>query len=486
MQAQAKYDYYWPLGKDQVIGPEFGALEFDFSKKPFTPDIRTGGLEFDRNSASICDKDGNLLFYTNGREVADKLHRIMPNGQDINKGTYLEEFWSSGGYPGRQDIIILPDPSNLKGYYIIHKPRSRDTISNENFSEIIQYSYVDMDMNQGFGDVEEKNVVFHLDSLLWSYLTVIGHYNRKDWWIMNPLEGNKGYVKYLLSTDGIQYSSTQIIGPVFHSQASAAGDAKFSPDGTKYAYFNIRDGLHVYDFDRETCELSNYRGLPPLDLEALKFATCEWSPNSRYVYIAISDSLWQVDTYENQLEDGRVFIAEYNRVSDPTSTAFFMSALGPDCRIYIRPGSSSFSFHVIHKPDEAGLACDFVQQALKLPSISARGSFPNFPRFRVDEEEKCDPTITSLFGEDILWRRDLTTYPNPMTDRLYVEIPEQTLGQLYVMDMQGQVLMYETNVRSNSFEMDVSGLPAGIYQVEFLPEVNKERVVYSTKMIKID
>ncbi len=489
-QAQAKYDYYWAFGKDQLLGPEFQALEFDFTIEPFEPKIRDSGLDFDRNNASICDANGNLLFYTNGRAVADRMHRTMPNGEDINAGAYLDEFWMNRGYPGRQDITILPDPADDGGYYIIHKPLSYDSISGFGFLEEIWFSYVNMDENDGYGDVIQKNVLFHQDSLLWSYLTVISHANGEDWWIMNPSIINEGnlYFKYLLTENGIEEYPTQSIGPPFHSygNSSASGDAKFSPDGTKYAFFNHYDGLLLYDFDRETGLLSNIRTIEYTEPDNAEFATCEWSPNSRFLYLAERDTLWQVDTYENDIEETRVFIAEYDGERDPLRTTFFMSALGPDCRIYIRPGSSSNSFHVIHKPDELGIACDFVQQAIKLPSISARGSFPNFPRFRVDEEEKCDPGIVSLFGEDIYWRRDLTTYPNPMTDILYVELPDQTRGHIYVVDMNGQVMKYEEDVLSDTYTMDVSGLPLGMYSVEFVPSDNKERVVYTNKVVKVE
>ena len=65
MLAQNKQDYYWPFGTDQGRNePGVQAIEFDFSKLPFEPEQRNGGLEFDQNNASICDKDGNLLFYT--------------------------------------------------------------------------------------------------------------------------------------------------------------------------------------------------------------------------------------------------------------------------------------------------------------------------------------------------------------------------------------------------------------------------------------
>ena len=107
LYAQNKQDYYWPFGKDQGIELGVQATEFDFNKRPFEPEQRNGGLEFDRNNASICDKDGNLLFYTNGCAVANREHQVMPHGDSLNYGYYFQTWWlddCGNGYPGGQDI----------------------------------------------------------------------------------------------------------------------------------------------------------------------------------------------------------------------------------------------------------------------------------------------------------------------------------------------------------------------------------------------
>lgn len=487
-EAQNKRDYYWPFGKDQVSGQEFGAVEIDFSKLPLEVSVRSEGLEFDQNNASICDKEGNLLFYSNGCAVANRLHEVMPNGEDINAGDFFEGPWRGdcgNGYPGRQNITILPDPAYSEGYYITTVPTSTDSVTFESVIDKIQYSYVDMTLDGGLGDVVEKNVVFHDGEILSSYLTSIAHENGRDWWIINPVFPS-GYLVYLLDENGISLSSIQgdHVWDDFYS--SSSGDARFSPDGTKYALFNRWDNVLIYDFDRSSGQLSNKREVGWREANQGVFTSCEWSPNSRFLYVMQYDSLSQLDTWAEPLEDGLEFIDEWNGAVDPVRMFFQKSALGPDCRIYIRPGSSSFSFHVINKPDEKGMACDFVQQAIRLPYATAVGSFPNFPRFRVDEEDKCDPTITSIFGDNVFWKRDLTAYPNPMTDRLYVDLPEQKRGQLYIMDMQGQVLILKTEVLADNYELDVSDLPARMYSVEFVPDDNKEKVVYMSKVVKVE
>ncbi|MBK8698049.1 MAG: hypothetical protein IPN29_00010 [Saprospiraceae bacterium] len=75
-----------------------------------------------RNNASISDKDGNLLLFTNGCSVSNKNHEVMPNGDSLNAGTWFDKYWKScaAGYPGAQDVMLLPDPGNDKGYTLFH------------------------------------------------------------------------------------------------------------------------------------------------------------------------------------------------------------------------------------------------------------------------------------------------------------------------------------------------------------------------------
>ena len=480
--SQQSQDYYWPLGNRST--PEIGSRgsEFDFTVKPFSPATRTGDLQMDMMNASICDADGNLLFYTNGCAVANRNHKIMPEGDSINAGPFLTEFWRedcSLGYPGIQDIMILPDPGHDSGHYIIHKPITLKA-GETNTVDTLQYTYVDMTLDNGLGDVTEKNVNIEEQWLVSSYLSSITHSNGKDYWLLNPVFPT-GYMVWLLDAEGIKYVKTEA-GPKWDEWTGSSGDARFSPDGTKYAKFNQFDGLHLYDFDRSDATLSNERHIPWRRPESGIIGSFEWSPNSRFLYPMRADTLWQLDTEAEPLEDGLVFIAEK---TDSEVPWFQRSALGPDCRIYVRQLSSHEYMNVIHKPDEPGVACDFQQMGIKLPRITGIGTFPNVPRFRVDEEDKCDPSIVSIVGETVWWRRDLEVYPNPASTQVTVALPDQQQGRLYIMDMSGVVVQDHIAVRSDKI-LDVSGLVSGTYSVEFLPEDNEDRVVYTRKVVVVE
>jgi hypothetical protein len=144
------------------------------------------------------------------------------------------------------------------------------------------------------------------------------------------------------------------------------------------------------------------------------------------------------------------------------------------------------TYHVINKPDELGAACDFVQNGIVMPYYNG-GSMPNFPRFRVDEVEKCDPTIVSVFGDYVWYRREIKVWPNPSSGLFNIELPDGGAGKLVVTNINGQVL-FEKDVSNiiKDERIDITKYPVGRYNIEFYPESkSKERVFYGGQVVKV-
>ena len=487
--AQNKQDYVWIFSNDTEATEGNEAYGFDFTKDQHLKSLQgLVPIEIAGLNASICDKEGNLLMYSNGCKVIDKNHNIMPNGRNLNNGDYFEMIGDScfNGYLGKQDIIILPDPGDENGYYVLHKPIIYFPNQDIDHREL-RFSYVDLNLNDGNGQVTEKNVVISDESeLFYNYLTAIKHFNQRDWWIINPIYGSNEYLIFLLDQNGFSIPQKQSIGPGFHWNASGSGTAVFSPDGNSYAYFNKDDNLLLYDFDRSNGNLSNLKQLTLKTNGPIvgNLSTVEFSPNSRFLYIGVRDSLWQVDTQEEQLEDGVELIDVWDGTQDPFATTFTLMALAPNCKIYMASGSSTNTYHVINSPNEKGKDCDFVQHGIKLPYTSSLGNMPNFPRFRVDDDEKCDPNIGSVFGETVFYRRDLSVFPNPVTDNLTIEIPDNKLGKLFVFDMKGQLVWQSESRLQDIKKVDLSFLEAGQYSVEFVPDNNTDHLIWTKQIVK--
>jgi hypothetical protein len=495
LPAQSKQDYFWVMGyQTNFAGSGANGFSFDFRQQPMDIAYANPELGFDSNNASICDGEGGLLFCTNGQAVMNRHLQVMPNGDSINAGRWQELFWPNPfrGYPGAQDVLALPDPGYGQGYYLLHKARVYYPSIVD--STEIRASYVDMALDGGLGDVVYKNEYFYEGKdLLAGYLSAVRHANGQDWWVLQPALGDSLIYTFLVDDSGIAMAGAQNSFQFFNQfRSSASGTAKFSPDGTKYALYNYYDQLHIYDFDRETGALSNHQKIhvfPPeeIDIDQIRFSSVEWSPNSRFVYTATWLELHQVDTWADDPQSAVQLIDTYNGTQDPFPTTFFLMAQGPDCRIYMTSTSSAYSMHVINKPDELGTACDFVQNGIVLPHAHGSG-LPNFPRFRVDEDEKCDPAISSVFGAPVYYRRPLEVFPNPSRGHFQVVLPEGFgRGRLSVLAPSGQrLLSRQVGPDGGTEAIDLSGLPSGTYFIELHPEDGRERVLYGQQVVKVD
>jgi hypothetical protein len=485
-----KEDYIWIMGADKSFSIYNGYL-FDFNNPPMEVQEHDNNIGLGQANTSICDKDGNLLMYMNGCAVMNRNFEMMENGDSLSYDIWWEVFNKDcdRGFNGLQDNIILQAPSNKDLYYILHKPKIYNG-NGQRDSLPIWYSKVNISKNNGLGEVIEKNVILdNSTNFVSSYLTAIKHANGVDWWILQPVSDDSLFHIYSLTDEGVVLDT--ILNSEYYfanGMTSSSGTAKFSPDGTKYALYNDDSGILLYDFDRETGILSFNERIITYDTPGLGiFSSVEWSPNSRFIYTATSTKLHQVDLWEENIqEDGVRLIDTYNGTQDPFSTTFNFMAQAPDCKIYMCPTSGTNSYHVIHRPNELGTACYFVQNGLKLPHVSNFGGMPNFPRFRVDEEDKCDPMLTSVFGNAVYYRKDLNVYPSPSSGRYTVYIPDEfNKGTMTILNLDGHIIrQQEISFRTMSIEVDITSFPSGYYNVELHPDGNKKRVFWGVQVMK--
>jgi hypothetical protein len=110
------------------------------------------------SNASVSDEGGNLLFYSNGCDVKNANHEIMPNGEGLNPGSIYNDNCPDGGYTS-DGLIILPSSNDSNKYYIFHQAYEVYNESPYVRTNRLYYSIVDMTLDNGMGDVTTKNQV---------------------------------------------------------------------------------------------------------------------------------------------------------------------------------------------------------------------------------------------------------------------------------------------------------------------------------------
>src|SRR5215831_18428293 len=241
--------------------------------------IRNSSMFTNEGCATINDKNGQLLFYTDGITVWNRLHQVMVNGTGL-----LGHFSSS------QSAIVVPKPLTPNIYYVF----TVDAM--ENASNGFNYSIVDMTLQSGLGEVIQKNIPLIQDTCL-EKITAIKNCNGKDVWvIVHPWRGNQ-FKSFLVTSAGISTSPviSNVGTPANIDFTNAAGCMKASPDGKKLAaayerYFTM-DFVEVYDFNAQTGIISNpvfIQGTSPpggIGDDEGQYGV-EFSPNNKLLYVS--------------------------------------------------------------------------------------------------------------------------------------------------------------------------------------------------------
>jgi hypothetical protein len=466
--AQEKHDYNWMLGYG-TNSPQnlFGGTQISFNSDPI--EVSFFNVPFYLFShAGMSDKDGNLLFYSNGCQVANREHQIMPNGDGINPGPTHDSNCKSG-YPTWQGNLMLPWPASDNKYFYFHMRKSGDAIKDD-----LLYSVIDMDLAGGMGDVGAIKNQQVIDDSLSDILTAVRHGNGRDWWVLVPknYHGGNSYYRLLLNPNGI--SGPYVQPPVGENQSYKdwSGQAAFSPDGSWYARANPHNELHLFRFDRCTGLLSQPRKLtlPDPDLYACGVA---FSPNSQRLYVTTGLMLFQYDLTKPNVEATRVLVGEYDGF-DVTgfATTFFQMMLAPNGKIYMTGTSGVNVMHTIHNPDALGLACDFRQHDLVLPA-RIMWQVPNFPHFRLYDLSGSPCDTLGINGSVATGESErekemqVVLWPNPAQESCTVELSGGEgirEGRWALYGSTGQeILAGVWPAGQRTFRLDFSGQARGVY-----------------------
>lgn len=380
-----RHDNVWLMGYDSYgTSTDWGGTRIDFTTNPPEITREDRQMDFNGTNASISDVNGNLLFYTNAYYIANALNDTMPGGKKLNPDpTALQD-------RNVQGVLILPAPGNDSKYYVIHNMSTFDPTP-YSFHQVYRclYSIVDMQGNNGLGEVTQVNRLLLKDTLCHGKLTACKHANGRDWWILIPKWNSAVYFTFLLTPTGLESHGTQLIG---EAPISSLGQAVFSPDGAKYVKHNTvgsKGGwLDIYDFDRCSGMLSNYQAKY---FDTAGTSGVAISPNSKYLYLSDGDVLYQYDLTAADVISSEVLIGKYDGYLSPLPTFFFLLQLAPDGKLYMNSAATVNTLHVVHDPDLPGAASRFEQHGVQLPTLN-NWSMPNFPNYRLGplDGSPCD------------------------------------------------------------------------------------------------
>ena len=417
VEAQELRDYNWQMGSRTYGDTVPGSLEFNFNngKLHVSAIFREAGMF--TTSASVASGEGAIQLYTNGCNLYDSQNRIIEGGEELNPGVaYDAQCSSANGYASPEGAIFLNIGDSIIMLY--HTGVEYATNPLDVFVNVLYETKVVHHGLDSFS-VIQKNKPIVEDTLVGGLLEATKSIS-DGWWLITHRRSDNLYYKLRISEENVDVN-TQRIGVPSTRNSDGSGQAAFSPDGSKYAYYSRDEQLFLMDFDRQTGELSNFKQIHVVDSGNIG-GVC-FSPNSRYLYVSSQLDLYQVDTEAEDIQtDGIIHIDHYDGFLAPLPTTFYLMQLGPDCRIYMIPNNGVDVMHVIHHPDRRGTACEFEQHGIQLPVYNSI-SLPNFPNYRLDVGPPCDSSITTGLADVFPAPLEARVWPNPAVDHLQVSIP---------------------------------------------------------------
>mgnify|MGYP000857962098 CR=1 FL=1 len=409
--------------------------------------VDNGQLSTNEGCSSISDTNGNLLFYSDGTTVWNQNHAVMQNGTGL-----------FGDSSSTQSAIIVPKPDDINIYYIFTVDNAVD---GNNFG--FNYSEIDMTLDGGLGAVTNKNINL-LPICSEKISAVLKDCITKSIWVITFASQNGTLNSYntfhAFEVNNTGVNTTAVVSPFNLNITDARGYLKLSPDGTKLANANMRDGLFLYNFDVTTGIVSNQQTLT-ISGQSNRPYGVEFSQNNQFLYIHSSNDYFnQQDPIENNNPANHSSsLTQFDlNAADIQTSEFAIDQrqlyrgglqLAPDGKIY-RALSSTYSeglpfLGVINNPNDLGNASNYQHNSVSLsPNNSSQG---------------LPPFIQSLFNLEIdIIQNGVSTINLDLCDGdTYTLISEDIQGATYTWTLDDNLLS-ETD-----FDLDID--QAGHYQV---------------------
>lgn len=407
--------------------------------------ITNGSMFTYDNCTSVSDNiTGNILFYSNGVDVWNSNHSVMPNGSGL-----------LGNTTGGNSAFAVKQPGSNSLYYLF----TNDAYAGSNG---LRYSIVDMTLSAGLGDITTTKNIQLLYPCTEKVCAVL-HNNMQDIWIIVHGWNNDEFYAYLLSNTGL--NATPVVSQIgsVHSGGTlgtynSMGQIAASPDGFKIglAIFDMNQ-FELFDFNRTTGVLSNAVILPNYSKSwgiefsgsGSKIYTSQWGGSS-----ASTIRQFDISSFNQSSILASESIIGTATSPDPNYKAGYMQR-GPDDKIYVAKFASTY-LAVINLPNNTGIACNFVDNGIDLNGKKSQAGLPSFIQTRIDGQDG----INEHSGIS------LSVYPNPAIagTNIRVTINASNKSFLRIIDVLGHPV-YEHYFNSRLTQFTLNGISRGLYQV---------------------
>lgn len=370
---------YAQLYRQANIWFTWDQVGLNFNSLPPKAEINTTSSINGLARATICTRQGRMLFYSDGNKVWDSTYAVMPGGENL------------GG-----DYATLSLIANKPGSDVIFYLFNLDPVKN-----VFSYSVIDMTRNGGHGEVVSKNLVIDSD-IRTNYFAATLHKNGSDYWLIY-MNGNQDAIySYHVSKNGVDVtpviSMRNVIGRVF----SPMYWIKASIDHRYVAVNGTSGKTYILRFNNANGTLSFF------DTIHSSLRDIEFSPNCRFLYHVNEND--DIEQYDLSVYPQPISKTKYTIVNTTGDLNLEGIQLGPDKKIYIA-ATGGTHLHVINQPNNKGAQCGFIPNAIYLKGKRTAFELPIWlykPMVIIDHRCKGDTTTfqyskDAIYADSMLW-----------------------------------------------------------------------------------
>lgn len=323
------------------------------------PEMISGPLKTNEGCSIFCDRFGKPIFFTDGQTIWNRENKVMQNGTGLK------------GHPSSsQSAVVVEIPSNKNLYYVI-------TALNVGREQGLNYSLVDMRLDNGLGGVVKKNI--NLQDRIHEKITVCATPDYKTYWLITSEYNSNNYLSYKIDSSGID--TIPVVSPIGSTKEPLVvnnyGYIKASPN-SKYI-INAHQNNHKLELSSFDYNTGKVELIEEIELgEGSLTYGLEFSPDSRIIYVGSifpESKVYQILHPALAEVDDIVFYE-----LGGWSTEYLLGALqlGPDKRLYITNDADS-TLGVVNYPWLVGDDADYQKKALQtLPGTYTTRGLPNF------------------------------------------------------------------------------------------------------------
>jgi hypothetical protein len=381
-------------------------------------------------TSSLSTSAGNLMMWSDGTQLFNANHAVMPNGSGLN-----------GDISTTQSSIIIPKPASATQYYLF-------TLAPDGGPNGFQYSIVDMSLDGGLGDITATKNVFVEDSMtekMCAIRTTVGG----SYWILTHRWTTNEFYAYELTASGLQPPVISAVGSVHNDSTfqNTYGQMKFNMCGTKVALaIGYQNTVEVFDFNQNTGVVSNALTLPQND----HVYGIEFSPNSDLLYIAGYDISGTLLQYNISL--GSLPLITASRTPLTITADLYALQIASDGKIYVARSFPNPYVGVINSPNTTGFACNYVDNGVPLDT-AGNGNMCGLglPSFLQTYLKNTLSIVCAGAGIEDETFASIGIYPNPSDEEFFIELNGLENVEITVVDYAGRMIEHgfstETYIR---------------------------------------